>query len=109
MKKISVLIILLICCQSYADETPYDKFSTAKNFTNQTIMLWDYVDDLQKACESKSREYGNSGFGYRIDACSFRFQNKSHQYVCHIITAKKVDMWTIGHEMRHCFQGEFHK
>jgi|688.fasta_scaffold500075_2 hypothetical protein len=109
MQIIIFLAVFLIYRPSYANESPYDKFSTSKNFTNQTIMLWDQADDIQKACESKSREYGNSGFGYPIEACSFRFKNKGNQYICHVITAKKVDMWTVGHEIRHCFQGEFHK
>jgi hypothetical protein len=109
MQIIIFLAVFLIYRPSYANESHYDKFSTSKNFTNQTIMLWDQADDIQKACESKSREYGNSGFGYPIEACSFRFKNKGNQYICHVITAKKVDMWTVGHEIRHCFQGEFHK
>ena len=108
MKLQITLLIALFSSVAYC-ETPYDKFSASKNFTNQTIMVWDYADNIQAACEAKSKEYGNAGFGYAIDACSFRFQNKSKQYVGHVITSKTVDMWTIGHEMRHCFQGEFHK
>lgn len=104
-----IILLLLVTSASFASETPYDKFPASNNFTDRTIMVWDYADNVQAACESKSRELGNKGFGYAVDACSFRYKNKNNQHVCYVVTSKTVDMWTIGHEMRHCFQGEFHK
>lgn len=104
-----ILLLLLISFSTAFAETPYEKFSTYDNFTNKTIMVWEQVDNIQEACEAASRKYGNGGYGYKIDACSFWFKNNKGEDVCRVLTPKQVNMWTIGHEMRHCFQGRFHE
>jgi hypothetical protein len=60
--------------------------------------------EIRKACDRKSRELGNGGFSYEPIACAF-WTGKT----CHIIVPHKVDMRTIGHEVMHCFQGDWHK
>lgn len=84
-------------------EDPHKVFSTSKNLTNQITVKWDAVDNVQAACEKASHKRGHGGFNFPVQACSF--WNMS---TCHIITAKKVNLHTIGHEIRHCFQGSFH-
>lgn len=60
--------------------------------------------EIRKACDRKSRELGSGGFSYEPIACAF-WKGKT----CHIIVPHKVDMRTIGHEVMHCFQGDWHK
>lgn len=59
--------------------------------------------DVQRACDRKSKQMGNGGFNYRPLACAF-WQGKS----CHIIMPHKIDMRSIGHEVMHCYQGDWH-
>ena len=102
-------ILLFFISTAVLAESPFDEFSTKKNYTDQTIMHWEQADDIQVACNKASKKYGTEGFKILIDACSFQYKDFFKRDVCHIITKKQTSMWTIGHEMRHCFQGEFHK
>lgn len=58
---------------------------------------------VNAACEARSRKLGNGGFGYEVLACSFWSGG-----TCHIIVPHRVDMRTIGHEVMHCYQGDWH-
>ena len=103
-KKTLLVAQLFLAFKSYGfSEDPTTMFSASKNFTNQTTVTWETVDNVQEACEKGSRKRGYGGFKYPVEACSF--WNKS---TCHVITAKKVNFHTLGHEIRHCFQGAFH-
>jgi hypothetical protein len=82
---------------------PESKFDATKNFTSTSSITWTVVDNVQKSCEAESRRRGNGGFGYSVDACSF-WDGSS----CVIITGRKTTLHEIGHEMRHCFQGNYH-
>ena len=96
--------MLALVGNSYAyNEDPHQVFSTSKNITNQTMVTWEAVDNVQAACEKGSHKRGYGGFNYPVEACSFWTKS-----TCHIITAKKVNFHTVGHEVRHCFQGAFH-
>ena len=107
MKNITVLF-LLIPSLTFADESPFTKFSTENNFTQSSKIEWEQVDDIQKACNEQRINSGEKVYTYKVDACSAWSVNIFQQHVCHIITEKNVSMWTIGHEIRHCFQGNFH-
>ena len=88
------------------DNSPERKFDMSRNIINRTTIEWRYVEhpsQVQAACEAESRRVGNGGFGYGVMACSF-FQPDR----CTIITARQVDMRTIGHEVMHCFQFNWH-
>jgi len=106
MKHIVALItIAIFATSSNANnwKDPESRFSASKNFIKESKITWQVVDNVQKACEAESRRRGNGGFGYSVDACSFWDNN-----TCTIITGKMTTMHEIGHEMRHCFQGNFH-
>lgn len=100
--------MLLISINSNA-ESPYDLFSTKKNFTDSSTIKWEQTSNVQKACDKQRTDAGFPPYGYSVDACSLWKTNILGQDVCYIITAKNVSMWTMGHELRHCFQGEYHK
>ena len=73
-----------------------------------SIITWEQATDVQEACDAESQRRGLGGFKIRVEACSF-WGKKLGVNVCHIITEKTTDLDTLGHEMRHCFQGSFHK
>jgi hypothetical protein len=103
--KVAVIITsLLVAGQATAfNDDPSQPFDTASNYTTQSTITWRTVDNVQKVCESESRKRGYGGFGYGVQACSFFDGNQ-----CTIITSKKTTMHSLGHEVRHCFQGNWH-
>jgi hypothetical protein len=107
MKK-AIAVILMLAITNVWAETPLDKFSAEQNKVTKTTITWIPVDDLRKTCEEQSRLRGFSGFGVPMQACAF-WNNSITGNSCVIYTPKIVDYWMIGHEMRHCYQGSFHK
>ena len=105
MKKAFAIFLLFTVSNVLADnwKDPNARFSTKKNFTNQSTITWNPVDNVQATCEAESRKRGLGGFGYPVEACSFWTGNS-----CIIITSKNPTNFTIGHEARHCFQGNYH-
>jgi hypothetical protein len=103
--KVAVIITsLLVASQATAlNDDPNKPFDTSNNYTTQSTITWRPVDDVQKACEAESRKRGFKGFGYGVQACSFFDGNQ-----CTIITGKQTTMHSVGHEVRHCFQGNWH-
>jgi len=104
----SVIIFLAWLISSTVVAGPFTKFDATKNMTNNSIITWEQVDDVQQACDKESKRRGLGGFKIQVEACSFWGKRLTID-VCHIITEKKTDLDTLGHEMRHCFQGAFHK
>ena len=91
------------------ETTPMAEFTSAGNMTNKTTISWMPVDNVKRTCEAESRRRGNGGFkGANMEACSF-WDKTSAGDTCVIITSKKVNYWTVGHEFRHCFQGSYHR
>jgi hypothetical protein len=103
--KSKILIVLLTVSNlGYSADDPKEIFDTNANLVEKTSITWRTVDDVQTECEKESRSRGYGGFGFSIQACSF-----FDKTTCTIITSKKTTMHTIGHEVRHCFQGNWHK
>jgi len=100
------LILAATATNTSANEwdNPNLMFDTKKNFTEVSTIKWVIVDNVQAACEEESRKRGYGGFGYGVLACSFFIGEQ-----CTIITGKKTNMHTLGHEVRHCFQADLHK
>jgi hypothetical protein len=82
---------------------PESYFDATRNTLNRSNITWTPVANLQATCESESRRRGNKGFGYPLQACSFWVGNQ-----CDIFTNLRANMHTVGHEVLHCFQGNFH-
>jgi hypothetical protein len=108
-KRALFFTVMMICSGltfSYEDK-PFENFDTRKNFANKGEIVWRQAEDVNTACERESRRIGNNGFGYAVQACSFWFVS-GNKTVCTIITGRTTNLVTLGHELRHCFQGEFH-
>jgi hypothetical protein len=108
MKNVVFASLMLSSLIASAEESPYDKFSGESNFTNKTTVTWKQVVDIQKECNIESKKRGYNGYNYSIEGCSFWDKDAFQGNVCYILTPLKTSFWTLGHELRHCFQGNFH-
>ena len=104
MKK-SLLISLLICSNALAWENPNDPFSTKENVGESMLISWKTTDNIQKVCQDEYKKRGLGSFNYAVDACSFwNFTTRT----CTIYTKKNPTLHDVGHEIRHCYQGNYH-
>jgi hypothetical protein len=108
MKKAIVTLLMLPLmanAQWSFDNSGGRVFDMSKNITKKTTVELKYVEpqDIQKTCDTLSRKFGNNGYNYGVLACTFFWDDK-----CVVVVPKKVDMRTVGHEMMHCFQGDWH-
>jgi hypothetical protein len=105
MKK-TLLTLFLIAHLGSASadwDDPLASFSTSDVQKAPMSITWLPVDNVQKVCDAESRKRGGQGFGFSIQACSF-WEGSS----CTIVTSRRPNMHTLGHEMRHCYQGNWH-
>jgi hypothetical protein len=106
MKKLALISLFLAQSVLANDwDDPYKPFNARKNEHKTVSITWLVVDDIRQACH---KEHNRRGFAAMkvypdIDACSFWEDNK-----CTIITKKNPTMHDVGHEVRHCFQGNWH-
>lgn len=105
--KILLLSLLTFPCLATA-ENPNANFDASHNMTNQTKIEWRQIKEIQKGCNDESKKRGLGGFKIAVDACSFWDKGVLGDY-CLIITEPNTSMAILGHEVRHCFQGAFHK
>ena len=108
MKKAIVTLLMLPLmanAQWSFDNSGGRVFDMSKNITKKSTVELKYVEpnDIQKTCDTLSSKFGNNGYNYGVLACTFFWDDK-----CVVVVPKKVDMRTIGHEMMHCFQGDWH-
>jgi len=103
-----VLFLMLLTSDASAyEESPYDKFAADNNITNKTTVKWITIDgDITKACNKKNRERGLQPFTYKARACS-HWSRSIFGDRCEIMTSRSVNYHTLGHELRHCFQGHW--
>jgi|LauGreDrversion4_2_1035121.scaffolds.fasta_scaffold342428_1 hypothetical protein len=85
-------------------DDPLAIFDSNRNFTVTSKVTWIAVDNIQATCDREARIRGYGEFGYELKACSF-YEND----VCVVFTEKKLNMHTLGHEVRHCFQANWHE
>ena len=107
MKKALAVILAVTSFNTLAYyEDPHQSFNMTSNDTDKVEITFVQAKNVTQACEAESRARGKGGFGQTVDACSFWNWNKTQ---CTIITGTKANFHTIGHEVRHCLQGNFHK
>jgi|APCry1669189241_1035207.scaffolds.fasta_scaffold133894_1 hypothetical protein len=100
----TVLIIYPAFSSAYSED-PHHQFDMTHNSTDKVEITFRYATDITKACDAESKKRGLGGMPYSVDACSF--WNWSHSE-CLIITPKTANFHTVGHEVRHCLQGNWH-
>ena len=75
------------------------QFTAQANYPEKNIR-WVTVEDISSFCQAKVPLKSNK----RLLACS-EYNNKS----CTIYTGRTTDMAVVGHEIRHCFEGQWHQ
>lgn len=93
-----VLLLLLTGCSSFTAKPDSERIILAPK------IWWITVDDPEKECLS----YGTrpAPLFYEIQGCAMV---QRYDQSCTIITGKNTSMEILGHEMRHCFEGNFHE
>lgn len=83
-------------------------FNTSNRLTTTSTIEWQTVAHVNEVCQQHSKKLGYAGFSYKVDACAF-WKEHLFGHQCIIYTAKKTTLEILGHEIRHCFMGAFHK
>jgi hypothetical protein len=107
-KLLFCLLFLSFSVAAEYSEDPYAKIPTDNNMTNKSKITWRPVDDVVKECNKERVKYGQKPYTFQVQACASWGFNLFRQAECVIITSKTPNMATLGHEMRHCFQGSYH-
>ena len=106
MKHLLLAALLLTSSAALAyDDSPTTPFD-ATNIEEEIIKVaWKRVpeDRLLESCNIAYKAYGVAQITYAVNGCSV-WKGKT----CTIITGLKTTMHTLGHEMRHCFQHDWH-
>lgn len=102
MKVLVALLLLLSAAISPADTLRVGQddliFNASPNHTPK-IIEWIIVEDLDQACYGKPK---NPGQG-ELRGCA-----KFNKTKCFVYTKKQTTLANLGHEMRHCFEGQWH-
>ena len=103
---IAILTIAFLTTNAAAGDNwqdPLARYDARKKMSDTISITWRTVDNVQQTCEAESRRRGHGGFGFGVEACSFWDGNQ-----CTIITKSRPNNHEVGHEFRHCFQGNYH-
>jgi hypothetical protein len=94
------LIAALLFSSTMASAQSYNiQFEARPNLPEKSIR-WVVVKNVSEICQNKMPALA----GQRILACS-EYNNHS----CTIYTGLITDMAIVGHEIRHCFEGQWHR
>jgi hypothetical protein len=86
----------------------FDPLEVSKRIVSSgTYVRWNTVDDVDALCRRVIKQ--SPGKGKVISACATWTWTVSNIAVCTIYTEKRTSHEILGHELRHCFEGEFHK
>jgi hypothetical protein len=110
MKYILVALALFVSNAFAYDtlEDPHEVFNVSKVNSSSIAVTFITSTNIQKTCDIESRKRGFGGFPYAVEACSF-WDASPINNKCTIVVGKTTNYHTIGHEMRHCLQGNYHK
>ena len=107
MKKLALIAALLSTNVLANWDDPNVPFSTRSNVYKTVKVTWIPVDDVSKTCADEGRkrlkDFSSRNWVPVSDACSFWSGNE-----CTVYTKRNPTMHDIGHEVRHCFQHDWH-
>lgn len=102
--KYQFLLVFLFTFSANAED-PSEKFLLDKIMSNQIKVTVSTSDNINKTCDTEAKRRGFKPYGFSVEACSFW---SSDFKACDIYLPKTVNLHTIGHEFRHCLQGNYH-
>lgn len=107
MKKLIAILALGFITNSFAGDDPYlsatETYDATPKVTQTSKITWITVDNVLDACRKKSEELGAKNNFINPRACSFWTKE-----FCVVITSKTPKLGSLEHEIRHCFQGNWH-
>jgi hypothetical protein len=102
-----IILVLLLLTACSTDQDYYDKPTTEISAaTREVKVVWRQVKDVDSYCRKyypNNLEYVNG----RILGCSAWTVGVKEER-CTIILEENSKLETIGHELKHCFDGHFH-
>lgn len=109
MMKKALFGLLFITSLAHAglEKDAYEMYDMSKLKTNQSLVKIVVVDDVKAACNKLRTSEGLAPFTYGVDACSVWPKDGTFKS-CTIYIGKKTNNDILGHEIRHCFVGNFH-
>jgi hypothetical protein len=96
MKWITFLVVFLSGC-STMQMREANQFEASQLGMRSTFVTWKVVEDAAAECRKLGSEPG-------AVACAMYTKHS-----CVIITSKNTSHEILGHEARHCFEGNFHQ
>ena len=91
-----------------SSENPHEQFNITKLNSNKITVTFITTKDVRAVCDAESKKRGFGGFKHSVEACSF-WSGSSNDNTCTVVLPTVSNYHTIGHEIRHCMQGDFHK
>jgi len=86
------------------EKSPTEMYSIRNLRNTESIVNIVRTDNVAKTCEAESHRRGFGGFrGAKMEACSFHDSKR-----CTIVVGWTTNNDILGHELRHCFAGDFH-
>ena len=96
----SFLAVALLALSATVSAQSYNiQFEARPNLPEKTIR-WVVLENVSSFCQGKMPALSNQ----RILACS-----EYNNHTCTIYTGPVTDMAIVGHEIRHCFEGQWHR
>ena len=103
---IAFLISFYLAWQPVHASGSHDLNFEAQDQYQDVHMAWYVVQDVPQTCALAGALKGSkTQYNPKIVACAVRF---SGGRTCVIYTAKRLSLAVLGHEVRHCFEGDWH-
>jgi hypothetical protein len=103
-KALLILALVATTAQAGLESGPRDNYDMTKLMTTRSLISVFTVDEpIHQACNKERLKRGQLPFSYKVEACSFWSGN-----ACQIYVGKKTNNDILGHELHHCFAGNFH-
>ena len=105
-------MVVLTGCQSMGLELPsaeYEKFAPQpleKRIMKEVKLRWETRDDVAQYCAKSIGMGREQAYFTPPMACAVWHVQRQE---CVIVTGKETTHMALGHEVRHCFEGHFHK
>lgn len=84
-------------------DDPYKPFDATHHEYETMEITWKVASNVTKECNKMRVRKGYKPFEFEVNACSFWDSSE-----CLIITKTKPTMHSLGHEIRHCFEKDWH-
>jgi hypothetical protein len=112
MKKLFILL-LIVSTNSFAQaepewRDPLAKYPASQHKIKKFTLEHRIVKNVQAACDKERSNLGKKPFEFSVDACAV-WKHRITGNSCVIITGPMTSQAQLGHELRHCLEGNYHQ